>query len=60
MKSYLLTTGVLFTLITLAHLARMIGESRALATDPFYLAITLVAAALALWAFRLLRRSATH
>jgi protein-S-isoprenylcysteine O-methyltransferase Ste14 len=57
MKAYLITTGVLFGLITLAHLWRMIEESPQLAKDPFYILITVVAAALSVWAWRLLRRS---
>jgi hypothetical protein len=55
MKAYLLTTGVLFGLITVAHFWRMVAEPH-LATDPWYIVITAVAAALCVWALRLLRR----
>jgi hypothetical protein len=58
MKAYLLTTGIVFGLITLAHVWRVIAESRALASDPSFLLITALAAALCLWAFGLLRRTA--
>lgn len=58
MKAYLVTTGVLFALITVAHVARIIDEWPHLATDPWYLLITTAAAALCLWAWRLLRQSA--
>ena len=62
MKAYLITTGSIFGLIALAHLARTVAESQRLASDPwFYLegpGLGLVAAALSLWAWRLLRRAA--
>ena len=57
MKAYLITTGALFGLLTFAHVWRVIVE-RNLATDPWYIVITLVAAALSIWAFRLLRVAA--
>jgi len=57
MKTYVITTGVVFGLITIAHVLRMILERASLATDPAYLAITLVCAALCAWAFTVLRRA---
>ena len=57
MKAYLITTGTLFGLLTIAHLWRVIAEWPQLATDPWYLGITLVAAALCIWAWRLVRLS---
>ena len=58
MKAYLITTGTVFGLITLAHLWRMIEEGGRLVKEPFYLVLTLLAAALCAWAFRLLKTSA--
>jgi uncharacterized membrane protein len=58
MKAYVMTTGVLFGLLTVAHLWRVLEEGPHLATDPWYVLITLVTAALCLWACRLLRLSA--
>jgi hypothetical protein len=55
MKAYVLTTGTLFGVLTLAHILRMIMENPHLATDPWYVLITVVAAALCLWAGLLLR-----
>lgn len=52
-----MTTGVLFGLITIAHLWRVFEEDPRLATDPWYVLLTLSAAALSLWAWRLLRLS---
>ncbi len=57
MKAYILTTGVLFAMITLAHIARMVEEGSRLVKEPWYLLLTLAAAGLALWAGRLLYRS---
>jgi hypothetical protein len=58
MKTYVITTGILFGLITLAHLWRIIDEWPRQATDAWYLLLTVAAAALSLWAWRLLRVSA--
>ena len=55
MKAYVWTTGVLFGVLTLAHILRMIMEDPHLATDPWYILITVIAAALCLWAGLLLR-----
>ena len=49
------STGILFGLLTLVHLWRVLEEGPGLATNPWYVLITLVAAALCVWAFRLLR-----
>ena len=57
MKAYVMTTGAVFGLLTLAHLLRIIVEGPHLATDPLYVLITLAAASLCLWAWRLLRLS---
>jgi hypothetical protein len=57
MKAYVITTGVVFGLLTLAHLWRIIVE-RHLATDPIFILITVVAASLCVWAWRVLRVSA--
>jgi hypothetical protein len=57
MKAYVITTGVIFALLTAAHLLRMIIENPGLAETPWYVAITLATAALSIWAFYLLRRA---
>ena len=48
MKAYVMTTGVVFGLLALAHIWRVIAEGPRLATDPFYVLITVAAAALCL------------
>jgi dolichyl-phosphate-mannose--protein O-mannosyl transferase len=55
MKAYVMTTGAVFGLLVVAHIWRVIGENPALAKDPFYVVITIAAAALCFWAWRLLR-----
>jgi hypothetical protein len=57
MKAYVMTTGIVFGLITLAHILRIAAGEPALARDPWFLLATLATAAIGLWAWRLLRRS---
>ena len=57
MKAYVMTTGTVFGLLTLAHIWRVIEEGPHLATEPWYVLITVAAASLSLWAWRLLSRS---
>ncbi len=56
MRTYVITTGVIFGLLVVAHLWRMVAEPH-LVTDPSYILITLAAGLLSLWAGLLLRRS---
>jgi hypothetical protein len=55
MKAYLMTTGVVFALITLAHIVRIVMEGPYLLKEPLYIVLTLAAAGLSVWAWRLLR-----
>ncbi len=59
MKAYLITTGLLFGLLAVAHLVLTIAEWSRLATEPWRIVqgpgIGIVAAALSFWAWRLLR-----
>jgi hypothetical protein len=58
MKAYLITTGALFALIALLHLLRTIAERGRLGDAGFLVegpGLGLIALALALWAWRLLR-----
>jgi hypothetical protein len=56
MKAYVMTTGAVFGLLTLAHIWRVIEEGAHLAKQPWYVLITVATAALSLWAWRLLWR----
>lgn len=58
MKAYLITTGTIFGLITIAHIARIILENPGLAKDPWYIFLTLLAAAICVWAGALIRKGA--
>ncbi|MEZ4414679.1 MAG: hypothetical protein R3E10_02925 [Gemmatimonadota bacterium] len=55
MKAYLYTSGLLFALVVLAHGARLLAEGRWLLRDPVWLLLTALAAAMAVWAWRLVR-----
>jgi hypothetical protein len=57
MRAYVMTTGVLFGLIAVAHVWRAFEEGAGLATDPFFVLLTVAAAALSVWAWRLIRLS---
>ncbi len=54
MKAYLMTTGSVFGLIVIAHVWRVVAEGPHLTTDPGFILLTAAAAALCLWAGRLL------
>ena len=60
MKAYVMTTGAVFALLTLAHLLRIIVEGPHLAKDPFWVLVTIAAAGLCVWALWLLRLSKRH
>jgi len=55
MKAYVVTTGVVFGLLTIAHLWRIAAEGLHLLTNPWWVAITVGAAALSFWAWRVFR-----
>ena len=57
MRAYVLTTGIVFGLLTLAHIWRIAAEGVRLLTSPWWVGITVGAGALAVWAWRLLRVS---
>jgi hypothetical protein len=56
MRAYILTSGAIFGLITIAHLVRMILERR-LVPDPVFILLTLLSAGLTIWAWSVLRAS---
>jgi hypothetical protein len=61
MKPYLITTGTIFGLVAVAHVARTIAEWSRLATDPWFIlegpGLGVLAGAVAIWAWRLLSRT---
>lgn len=56
MKAYVIITGTIFGLIFVLHTARMFAEGWHVATEPTFLILTILAAALCIWACRLLKR----
>ena len=64
MKAYLITTGMIFALVTLAHLARTPEIWSRRVSDPMFFwsfsALTLLSAAMAIWAWTLWPRRVTR
>jgi hypothetical protein len=58
MKAYVATTGVVFGVLALAHVWRLTAEGLDLLRHVWWVGITLGAAALSVWAWRLLRAGA--
>ncbi len=60
MKAYLVTTGTVFGLVAVLHAVRAVEDRSLLSTNPVEFlsmaALGLLAAALSVWAWRLLRR----
>ncbi len=58
MKAYVATSGAIFGLLVVVHLWRAVEEGPALAREPSFVVVTIVAAALSTWAWLTLRRAA--
>jgi hypothetical protein len=56
MKIYVITTGVIFALVTVVHLWRAVAEGPDLASDPGFILATIVPAAFTAWAWRVFRQ----
>jgi hypothetical protein len=56
MKAFLITAGTVFGLVVVAHIARIVAEPQ-MAREPWFLALTLAAAALSAWAWWLVWKS---
>jgi hypothetical protein len=54
MKAYLLTTGLLFGAVVVAHVWRVIEEGAVLLKNPWWVFLTALAGVLCVWACRLL------
>lgn len=55
MRAYIITTGAIFALIAIAHIARLVTETHVL-REPIFLVLTILAAALSIWSWVVLRR----
>jgi hypothetical protein len=58
MRAYVITSGAIFGLLVVAHMARLFAEGWGVATNPWFVLTTVAAAGLSVWAVRLLRPSA--
>ncbi len=56
MTAYLITTGIVFGLMTLVHLWRVWAEGPLLLREPLFIAFTFAAVGLCVWACALLWR----
>jgi hypothetical protein len=56
MKAYVIASGGVFTLVTIAHIVRIFSEGRHPLTEPVFLLFTLIVAGLSVWAWLVLRR----
>jgi hypothetical protein len=59
MKAYILTTGSLFGLIVIAHIARIIKEGTGALGEPLFVAMTILAIGLCVWAWRLFKMASS-
>jgi hypothetical protein len=57
MRAYVITTGVIFGLLTLMHVWRVWVEGPQLARSPIFIVLTVLSAALCGWAWRLVKTS---
>ena len=57
MRAYVIASGAIFGLLVLAHILRAFEEGSQLFRNPSYVLVTIAAAAMCLWAFRVLRPS---
>jgi len=57
MRAYVITTGAVFGLLTLVHIWRVLAEGAQVARDPWFILLTVAAALLSGWAWRLVALS---
>jgi hypothetical protein len=53
-RAFVITSGIIFGLITLAHIARIVFENPELAKDPVFMLLTVATGGLSIWAWRVL------
>jgi hypothetical protein len=56
MQSYIVTSGVLFTLLVIVHIARIFVEGPAVILEPAFAASTILGVGMSTWALLLVRR----
>jgi hypothetical protein len=55
MKTYIITTGIIFALVVGAHVWRAVEEGMSVAHSPLFVVSTIIGIALCVWAWRLVR-----
>ena len=55
-RGYVVTSGVIFALITLAHVARVAVEGARLAREPLFVLLTIGTTVLSVWAWSVAAR----
>jgi hypothetical protein len=55
MKAYVTTTGTLFALLVVAHIARALAEGPSIIKNPIFVVTTIVGATMVIWAWRVRR-----
>ena len=56
MKAYIITSGAIFALITVLHIARLVTEPMNILREPIFVVLTVLGAVLSIWAFAILLR----
>jgi hypothetical protein len=60
MRAYVLTSGIIFALLAVAHVLRVAAEGAHLAMEPFFILTTLAAIAMSVWAWRVMPSGPTR
>lgn len=60
MRTYVITSGAIFSLLVLAHIVRLLSEGVMVAFEPFFAASTMLGIGMTVWAWCLLRRLKRH
>ena len=60
MKSYLLTTGAIFGLLLVSHVARVVVEGIYLIREPIFVLTTIASGAVFIWAITLFVKMMKH
>lgn len=56
MRAYIITTGVIFALLTVAHVARVMIEGTHVLKEPIFVITTICSVGMVVWAMFLLKK----
>lgn len=57
MKAYIATTGIVFFLLAVAHVARILVEGTHVLTEPIFVITSIASVAIFIWAVVMFRRT---